>query len=183
MVPIRLDALPKVDLSSKGQLPETPAVYFVATKTEIAYIGQSTNIRRRFASHHLLQVFRKLDNCAISYISIGCIELLATVEQDCIEYFRPHLNKQYNPDKHSQPAEAPGNQIKFTVPKPLLTEMLDLAAAEGRKPADLHRIFWESGFATHAEARNKRMIDRSWRTNQINVDSLDSQLKACGYID
>lgn len=53
--------------------------------------------------------------------------------------------------------------IKFAVPEPLLRQMQDMAADDGWKPAELHRIFWESGFAAYAERANKRLVNEQLR--------------------
>lgn len=55
-------------------------------------------------------------------------------------------------------------RIDFSVPEALYKEALELAEAEGWKPAELHRIFWEKGFAVHAEGSNKRLINRRLRS-------------------
>jgi hypothetical protein len=54
-------------------------------------------------------------------------------------------------------------RIEFAVPTALLVEAEAIAAVEGWKPAELHRIFWEKGFAVHAEGSNKRLINKSLR--------------------
>lgn len=54
--------------------------------------------------------------------------------------------------------------ISFHVPAPLLAEALELADLEGWKPAELFRLFWESGFAAHAEKSNKRLVNKGLRT-------------------
>ena len=54
-------------------------------------------------------------------------------------------------------------RIEINVPTALLTEAEALAAIEGWKPAELHRIFWEKGFAVHVEGSNKRLINKSLR--------------------
>jgi hypothetical protein len=56
--------------------------------------------------------------------------------------------------------------IKFYVPEPLLKDMLEIAQAEGWKPAELHRIFWERGFAAYAEGSNKRRVNRQLRNKE-----------------
>ncbi|MBD2370990.1 hypothetical protein H6G63_30030 [Leptolyngbya sp. FACHB-402] len=53
--------------------------------------------------------------------------------------------------------------VKFSVPAPLLEEARELAKAEGWKPAELDRIFWERGFAAYAEGSNKRGVNRNLR--------------------
>ena len=60
--------------------------------------------------------------------------------------------------------------VKFSVPAPLLKEALELAEAEGWKPAELHRIFWERGFAAYAEGSNKRGVNRSLRKKRLEEE-------------
>lgn len=62
-------------------------------------------------------------------------------------------------------------RIEFAVPTALLAEAEAMAAAEGWKPAELHRIFWEKGFAVHAEGSNKRLINKSLREKYGNQGS------------
>lgn len=57
-------------------------------------------------------------------------------------------------------------RIDFSVPEPLLKEAIAMAESEGWKPAELHRIFWEKGFAAHAEGSNKRMINKGLRSKE-----------------
>lgn len=54
-------------------------------------------------------------------------------------------------------------RIDFSVPTPLLRDAEELAQSEGWKLAELHRIFWEKGFAAHAEGSNKRLVNRQLR--------------------
>ena len=54
-------------------------------------------------------------------------------------------------------------RIEINVPTALLAEAESLAAIEGWKPAEPHRIFWEKGFAVHASGSNKRLINKSLR--------------------
>lgn len=59
-------------------------------------------------------------------------------------------------------------KVDFSVPEPLYRQALELAASEGWKPSELHRIFWEKGFAVHAEGSNKRMVNKNLRKNSDN---------------
>ncbi len=54
-------------------------------------------------------------------------------------------------------------KINFSVPQPLYEEAITLAEAEGWRPAELFRIFWEKGFAAHAEGSNKRLVNKKLR--------------------
>jgi hypothetical protein len=60
--------------------------------------------------------------------------------------------------------------VKFAVPAPLLAQMMDMAAADGWKPAELHRVFWESGFAAYAERANKRLVNEQLREKRSAKD-------------
>lgn len=53
--------------------------------------------------------------------------------------------------------------VKFAVPAPLYEEAIELARSEGWKPSELHRIFWERGFAAYAEGSNKRKVNKKLR--------------------
>lgn len=61
-------------------------------------------------------------------------------------------------------------KIDFAVPTALLRDAEEMAQAEGWKPAELHRIFWEKGFAAHAEGSNKRLVNKQLREKQKRVD-------------
>lgn len=54
-------------------------------------------------------------------------------------------------------------EIKFAVPTALLEELLEMADLEGWKPAELHRLLWERGFAVYAEGSNKRYVNKKLR--------------------
>ncbi len=60
--------------------------------------------------------------------------------------------------------------VRFAVPAPLLQEALELAESEGWKPAELHRIFWERGFAAYAEGSNKRRVNKSLRKREADEE-------------
>lgn len=57
--------------------------------------------------------------------------------------------------------------IKFAVPAKLLEDALELAAHEGWKPSELHRIFWERGFGSYAEGSNKRGVNKQLRRKDV----------------
>lgn len=61
-------------------------------------------------------------------------------------------------------------RIEFPIPAPLYEDFLQLAAIEGWKPAELHRILWEKGFVAHAEGSNKRLINRQLRQRLLASD-------------
>lgn len=57
-------------------------------------------------------------------------------------------------------------KITFAVPEELHQQILDLAAAEGWKPAELHRVVWVLGFNAYAEGSNKRLVNRNLRKKE-----------------
>lgn len=61
-------------------------------------------------------------------------------------------------------------EITFAVPEAMLNDALDMAQAEGWKRAEMHRLFWVQGFAAHAEASNKRYINRRLRRKAATED-------------
>lgn len=65
-------------------------------------------------------------------------------------------------------------KIDFSVPEPLYQQALELAEAEGWKPAELFRVFWVMGFAAHAEGSNKRMVNRNLRKHSNSNNDADS---------
>lgn len=68
--------------------------------------------------------------------------------------------------------DTPGMEvIKFAVPAALLEEAIAMAAAEGWKEAEFHRILWERGFANYAEGSNKRLVNKKLRRNLEDMDS------------
>ena len=54
-------------------------------------------------------------------------------------------------------------KINFAVPEELHQQILELADAEGWKPAELHRVVWVLGFNAYAEGSNKRLVNRNLR--------------------
>ena len=54
-------------------------------------------------------------------------------------------------------------KINFAVPEELYQQLIDLADAEGWKPAELHRVVWVLGFNAYAEGSNKRLVNKNLR--------------------
>jgi hypothetical protein len=54
-------------------------------------------------------------------------------------------------------------RIQFSVPKKLLQQARELAEYEGWNQAEFHRMLWVLGFGQHAEASNKRLVNRGLR--------------------
>ncbi|MEH1777164.1 hypothetical protein [Nostoc sp.] len=62
-------------------------------------------------------------------------------------------------------------KITFAVPEELHQQILDLASAEGWKPAELHRVVWVLGFNAYAEGSNKRLVNRNLRSKSAKLVS------------
>jgi hypothetical protein len=92
--PTKLDfsVLAAVPLSEKVRLPKDPGVYFVVDASNVVhYIGASTNVRRRWASHHRISDFLSLDSVRILYLPIDK-RFLHLAESEYIRSFLPCLN-------------------------------------------------------------------------------------------
>lgn len=84
--------LPSAPLSERKSLPDCSAVYFVAQGVQILYIGQTTNLFRRFSTHHRMSDFLDLDNAQILWVRTNP-DLLEKYEADLIKHFNPLLNR------------------------------------------------------------------------------------------
>ena len=54
-------------------------------------------------------------------------------------------------------------RIEFAVPSPLLEQALEIAAAEGWKPAEFYRVVWMLGINSYTDGSNKRLVNLSLR--------------------
>lgn len=54
-------------------------------------------------------------------------------------------------------------RIEFAVPEPVLKQALEIAEAEGWKPAEFHRIVWLMGLNTYTEGSNNRLMNSDLR--------------------
>ena len=89
----RLDALESVPFDEADlQLPEEPGCYIVTTKQKIPlYVGQSMNMRRRWAGghHQTFPCLRAGAKFIYYYVNNDPIE----TEKEYIEFFKPYLNE------------------------------------------------------------------------------------------
>ncbi len=105
---ISVASLPSMPISERNKLPYIAAVYFAIDENqEIHYVGQTTNLRGRIASHHKLADFRSM-NLAIAWMQVSEVETLRVTEKQLIEYHKPKLNNQLQ-EKY------PGSQIKISL--------------------------------------------------------------------
>lgn len=88
-----LATLPFVPLLQKAELPEASGIYFAIDFLErVHYIGCSSNLRRRWRSHHRKRELEILENIRIAWIEIEDATLLKEFEQRLIRHFDPPLN-------------------------------------------------------------------------------------------
>ncbi len=86
-----------VSIEERDDLPESSGIYFVIDESKIYYIGMSTNINKRWFSHHKQNQLDSISNLKISYIDCLPKHYLKNIESTLIRHFRPCLNIQENP--------------------------------------------------------------------------------------
>lgn len=85
--------LPFLPLLRRTELPRTSAIYFaIDSLGQIQYIGQSTNLRQRWANHHRHPELDAIGNINIAWLEISDPSLLREVEEALIEHFDPPFN-------------------------------------------------------------------------------------------
>lgn len=87
------NTLPSLPLSNKKALPEVTCIYLaIDSLGSVQYVGQSINLRQRWANHHRFSQLAELDVC-ITWIEVSKPELLNEIESALIEWFDPPLNE------------------------------------------------------------------------------------------
>lgn len=89
--------LKSVSIEDRDNLPEEPGVYFVIDEFNIYYIGMSSNIQKRWYSHHKQPYLNSLANIKISYLDCLPKHYLKNIESTLINHFKPSLNILENP--------------------------------------------------------------------------------------
>jgi len=84
--------LPSLPLDERRGLPDTAAIYFVLAGDTVLYVGQSTNLRQRWAAHHRLNQLNERGGCRIAWMQVDDSGLLGELERACIAHFNPALN-------------------------------------------------------------------------------------------
>lgn len=102
---IDLLSLSSVSLDEKRKLPPISCIYFAIDENgNVQYIGRTTNLQQRWASHHKYSELSKIGNIRISYILMD-EDLLDESERALIQWFHPPLNQKTN-WLHGQPKRA-----------------------------------------------------------------------------
>jgi len=86
-----------VKIENKDDLPEAAGIYFVIDESKIYYIGMSTNIQKRWYSHHKQSQIDTLSNIKIAYLDCLPKHYLKNIESVLINHFKPSLNIIENP--------------------------------------------------------------------------------------
>lgn len=83
--------LPSLPLASRSVLPACAAIYFVLDEADrILYIGQTTNLKRRWLRHHRYDQLSVQSR--IAWLECNELELLPKIEVALIKHFNPALN-------------------------------------------------------------------------------------------
>ncbi|WP_202048567.1 hypothetical protein [Tolypothrix bouteillei] len=61
-------------------------------------------------------------------------------------------------------------RIEFAIPEPILKQALEIAEADGWKPAEFYRILWFMGLNAYTETANSRLINSELRKNQTQEE-------------
>lgn len=96
LISINPNQLPGLFLVKKGQLPQTPAIYFLCSKEGILYIGQAKNLNDRWSGnkHHVYRKLREYDRTACWLRWLDCPEpFLDSIEKELVGYYQPPLNQ------------------------------------------------------------------------------------------
>lgn len=86
-----------VKMKDKDDLPEEAGIYFAIDKSNIYYIGMSTNIQKRWYSHHKQVELDSLADIEIAYLDCLPKHYLKNIESTLINHFKPSLNISGNP--------------------------------------------------------------------------------------
>lgn len=114
--------LPYVMMSELDYLPTCSGVYFAIEEVEqVAYVGQSCNIRQRWRAHHVegdlcdLSDLHSARRVKIAWFETAGGEDISTLERLLILRFRPRLNKTHlqplKPVRAPKPAREPQERI------------------------------------------------------------------------
>lgn len=83
--------LPSVTLDDRDYLPPMPGIYIAATIGHVLYVGRSTNMLKRWQSHHKFNEIVEYSGVRVYYL-IAPAELLKPIESSLIQALKPSLN-------------------------------------------------------------------------------------------
>ncbi len=89
-------------MSELRYLPTCAGIYFAIEEGgEVAYIGQSLNIRQRWRSHHVqddlcdLTILESARRVRLAWLEVSDVDALSDLERTMIQRFMPRLNDSY----------------------------------------------------------------------------------------
>ena len=92
---INPSTLPSAVAAGRKHLPRRPAVYFVLDGENILYIGQSSNLFKRFVNHETWKEMGSIDRIRIAWVECEQDDL-SKLESALISRFRPDLNSNFS---------------------------------------------------------------------------------------
>lgn len=86
--------LPCLPLAARSRLPQFRGIYFVLNAHLILYIGQSENLRNRWANraHHRYKEIAHLSDVRLSYLKVIGSNPLIPIERALVNHFNPPMN-------------------------------------------------------------------------------------------
>lgn len=88
--PIRL---PSAGVSDLKMLPDASAIYFFVFGSQVAYVGNTQRLLKRFPSHHHMNDLRRTKNARVSYLIVPDDPALRKrIEKAFIQRIHPALN-------------------------------------------------------------------------------------------
>ncbi|EKQ70352.1 GIY-YIG domain-containing protein, putative endonuclease [Leptolyngbyaceae cyanobacterium JSC-12] len=121
---VNITELPKVAVSNRSNLPEVAGVYFVLGRTEILYIGMSTNIKDRWRRHHKLEFLVDKRDVHIAWLEAST-NGLRELENKLINKYDPILNGSLNcgPDEELETLKDKLRELKLEKINYLINEI------------------------------------------------------------
>ena len=139
-------SLPSVLLQNRAYLPNTGGVYFVIEKALILYIGQTSNLQKRWRTHHRLPQLNGKKEVLISWLECRENERFE-LERDLIRLHSPLLNREKIPSN-------PDRAI-ISLPEFLMKDLRFISESQGRPLNELAAIIFELGLYDYIELRTK----------------------------
>lgn len=86
---------PMLPIESKASLPPCAACYLVIANNEVIYVGQTTNLYRRWLSHHRYKELQLLSNVQICWLQVSDPSVLPQMEKSLIDHFEPGMHRRH----------------------------------------------------------------------------------------
>lgn len=107
--------LPSLPLEWRLGLPKCAGLYLVISFTgEVLYVGQSTNLNKRWLSHHRQAELEKIEGVRIAWIEVTDTTLLMSIESALIKHFEPYFNQRRG-IRVTENFDSPMKKLRFKV--------------------------------------------------------------------